>query len=165
MKPEKFFKAFLVFILIIAPIIIYFFLSKYGYLGEDFTNTLLYKVILVILGVFVLIMGFIWQPFFYWRRLFKPMGPKSDIIKSGKSASGVIKKMGKRSKDFLIIHKKPYFSIPLEMEIKMEETSYTVNIEAFIPVAEFPQLKTDTEVPVKINKDNPEEVAIDWDNL
>lgn len=165
MKVKKFLKAFAVFIGILIPPALYLYLSYDGYLGTDFTDTLLHKIILGILGLFVLVMGLIWQPFYFWRRLFKPPGPKSKILQRGKSAVGIIKKLGERSEGFDIIDDRPYFSIPLEIEVKKPESSYTVECEAIVPASTVPWLKEDLEVPIKVDKDDKEKVAIDWDNF
>jgi hypothetical protein len=161
----KIIKMILVGMLIIAPLWIYLLLSGLGVFGDYYTDTTQYKIILYILVVITLIMLFIWQPFFFWRKLFNGSPTRDYLLKMGIKKNGIIKKTGKVSKYPIIIKKKRYYSIPVEIEVLDEVSSYTTKIKADIPEDKLGGIKPGIEVKLRIDKDDRNNLCIDWERF
>lgn len=161
----KVIKAIVVGMLIIAPLWFYLLLSGLGVFGENFTGTILYKVILAVLIVFMIIMLFIWQPFYFWRKLFNGSGTRDYVLKMGIPKSGIIKSTGKASKYPISIKGEPYHKIPVEIEVLDPFSPYTVNIEEYVPEDEMHRLRPGIEVTLKIDRDDKKNLYIDWERF
>jgi len=161
----KILKACLVSMLIPAPLFVFIFLSSYGVFGENFNETYIYKIIFVVLVIFTIIMLIVWQPFFYWARLFNGSGTRDDLLKTGKSGTGVIKSIGEMNDDVITVNRKPHFYLPLGVEIQDRFSPYIVNFTSLVPASELTRIKTGIEIPLKIDRNNNENIAIDWERF
>jgi hypothetical protein len=155
-------KFWFILILLLPPglIVLWAFLPDSGIFGKEFTrSTWWYLVILYIMFGVMFLTGLLLS--------FLPQlssRNKKRILKIGRPAKGIVKEIGESSIGTVKINGQPFVSLKVEVDDGMR-TPYIVNLETVIPRLSLPAFQPGMEIPLKVDPEDNENVAIDRDKL
>lgn len=87
------------------------------------------------------------------------------ILKTGRPADGVIKRIGESSMGGVTtVNDQPYVNLTIEVHDSVR-TPYIVSIDTILPRLLIPQFQPGAIIPVKVDTENPQDIAIDWERV
>lgn len=85
------------------------------------------------------------------------------ILRKGRPATAVVKRIGESSQGGVItVNDQPYLNLVLEVN-DGARTPYEVSFDTIIPRYAVPQFQPGAIIPIKIDPNDPEQIAIVWD--
>jgi hypothetical protein len=85
------------------------------------------------------------------------------ILRTGRPATAVVKHIGESSQGGVItVNDQPYLNLVLEVN-DGARTPYEVSLDTIIPRYAVPQFQPGAMIPVKVDPNDPEQIAIVWD--
>jgi hypothetical protein len=85
------------------------------------------------------------------------------ILRTGRPATAVVKRIGESSQGGVItVNDQPYLNLVLEVN-DGARTPYEVSFDTIIPRYAVPQFQPGALIPIKIDPNDPEQIAIVWD--
>ena len=89
---------------------------------------------------------------------------KKRILKTGLKATAKVVKIGELGGSVVTIQDQPVLSLELEVNDGIR-APYIVSIDSIIPRAAVPQFQPGAIIPVRIDRNNSQNVVIDWNEM
>jgi hypothetical protein len=112
-------------------------------------------------GMFLTGMYFILRPVF---DMLRDMGARAQLRATGMPGRGTVVSLGESSQGVVTINDQPLLSLTLEVEDGFG-SPYVVSFETVVPRYAVPQIQPGEVIPVKIDPNDRQRVAVDWGAL
>jgi hypothetical protein len=159
----KRFRWLLTFIPVIL-VVLWAIIPQTGIFGENFyTSTLFMVGIFVLTGIIVIsTISFFIGPMLSF---FGGSPSTRKILKTGRTAYGIIKGISESSMGGVItVNNQPYVNLKIEVNDGMR-APYIVSLDTIIPRLSVPAFQPGVMIPIKIDLEDHEKIAIDWARL
>jgi hypothetical protein len=85
------------------------------------------------------------------------------ILRTGRPATAVVKHIGESSQGGVItVNDQPYLNLVLEVDDGVR-TPYELSMDTIIPRYAVPRFQPGAVIPIKVDPEDPEKIAIVWD--
>jgi hypothetical protein len=109
-------------------------------------------------GMFITGMGFILMPVF---GIFKGMSDRAKLRAVGVPGQAIVRSIGESGAGTVTVNDQPLLSLTLEVNDGYG-TPYLVSFETIVPRYAVPQVQPGDTIPIKIDPNDPQRVAVDW---
>lgn len=100
----------------------------------------------------------------FWKPMASFFGvSKRRILRTGRPATAVVKRIGESSQGGVItVNDQPFLNLVLYVDDGVR-TPYEISLDTIIPRYALPRFQPGAVIPVKVDPNDPEKVAIVWD--